>query len=343
MNIYAFKNTAGDQPKASDYLFKLKQPMIKVDDDDDGKGGKGEKKRRFEGVGYTGDPINQHPYWGTVVFDLSKMKVPKKMPILLNHYTDRIVGFSDRYEISDKGLELEGHLTRSTSFGQEVIALSDEGFPWQMSVRIHPSTIEEIKAGASATVNGRTINGPAYIFRDSKIVETSFSPTGWDDGTSATALSRVNSDEEDTQMSKELEDKVKALETQLADLAASNTALVAEKEELQKQIDAFSKQALEVKKTEIKDAFSKAGQELSDENLEKFSNMPSDVLQLMFAAMAKPAEKKEEPKPELQMLPDGLFAHQAKEGKTEDTSAAEGKGLLSLCANANEQFSKSYK
>ena len=337
MSHFAFKNSAGLEAAAADYLFKLSSPDVKIPED------KQEKHRRFEGVGYTGDPITEHPYWGTVIFDLSQMNVPKKMPILLNHYTDRIVGFSDKYGITDKGLELEGHLTKSTSFGQEVIALSDEGFPWQMSVRIHPSIIEEVKAGATAVVNGRTVHGPAYIFRKSKIAETSFTPTGWDDGTSATALSRVISNEEDTQMSKELEDKVKELTDKVTSLSASVESITKERDDLKTQVEAFAKTKLEEKKTSIKEAFAAAGKELDEATLNAFSAMPDDMVKTMLAFAAKPVEEKkpEEKKPE---LPENLFEHQATKGaETTKVEDAAGKGLVALCTKEAETYAKSLK
>lgn len=327
MSMFAFKNSRGESPSEEDFVFKLGTPKVDIPAD------KAEARRRFKGVGYTGDMIFNHPYWGNVVFDLSLMNVPEKMPILRDHYLERIVGHSDKFEISTQtGLELEGFLSKSTPFGQEVIALSDEGFPWQMSVRIKPDRIEEVSAGASFTVNGKAFTGPAIIFRESNILETSFTPTGWDRGTSASAMSRTNK-EEDTQMSKELEDKIKELTGKIETLEAANKQLTDANTELAKSVEAFNAAAKEVIKNTITEAFKNAGRELTDTNLVTLCALPKEALDIMLASM-QPAEKKTE-----QQLPEGLFAHQAEKGKQEPNAAeAMGKGLLACCDSAANEF-----
>ena len=67
----------------------------------------------------------------------------------------------------------------------EVAKLSDEGFPWQMSVHIDPERVEKLSKNKTTFVNGQKVTGPANIFRNSKIREVSFTPTGMDDRTHA--------------------------------------------------------------------------------------------------------------------------------------------------------------
>ena len=327
-SIFEFKNAAGNTPGKDDieFVFSSLASITKFSDANAQAGADGQ--RRFSGVGYTGDPIQNHPYWGQVIFDLSKMSVPAKMPILRDHHNEMIVGFSDKNSITDKGLELEGNLTKSTPFGQEVINLSDEGFPWQMSVRIMPSSIEELRTGATAVVNNRSITGPAYIFRDSAVSETSFTPTGWDSKTTATALSRVSTLEEDN-MSKELEDKVKALETQLAEMTASRDNIKAELDKRDAQIQAS-------KEADIKAAFAKAGKEISAEAITAFSKLPQEAQDAVLGALkpaevAKPAAK----------LPEGLFSEQASAGKDE-AAPSDGKGLLALADASATSFAQTH-
>ena len=62
-------------------------------------------------------------------------------------------------------------------------------FPWQMSVRIEPSSIEEIKADAAVMVNGKVHQGPITVFRGGRIREVSFCALGADDNTNAVAAS----------------------------------------------------------------------------------------------------------------------------------------------------------
>lgn len=311
----------GKVAQADDFVFQFGVPAAIV-------ASNGDSPRRFSGVAYTGDPITNHPFWDTVIFDLSLIEVPAKMAILLNHEADDIVGYSDESAITQEGLVLGGILSKVTAYGKEVAALSDEGFPWQMSVRIQPSRIEELTAGATAVVNGRTITGPTYIFRESKLVETSFTPTGWDSGTSATALSRNSNhtSQEDT-MSKELEARVAQLE---GELQASNDKNAALTTELSALLAANAQREGEARLSRVREAYSKVGKELSEEDLTKFSLMPDDAVAAVIEALSFAKG---------QGLPQNLFSHQATGGR--EPAPGQGQGLIALCDQISKDFSKS--
>ncbi len=144
--------------------------------------------RRFEGVAYSGKPITGHWFWDNVIFDLSATSAPERLPMLVGHDRSRIAGFSEAVAIGTDGIKINGRLASTTEAGQQVANLSDEGFPWQMSVDIHPGVIEEVQAGQSVAVNGHTFAGPGHIFRNSRIKEISFTPTGADPHTSANVM-----------------------------------------------------------------------------------------------------------------------------------------------------------
>lgn len=302
-DIFAFKNANGEATQR-EYTFSMGVP---VDTNKPGADG----NRRFGGVAYTGNPITGHYYWGTVVFDMSLISVPAKMSILRDHEPSQIVGYSDESAVTQDGLVLGGVLSKVTDAGKEVTALSDEGFPWQMSVRIQPSRIEELTAGNTAIVNGRTVTGPAYIFRESTLVETSFTPTGWDADTSATALSRNTNptSQEDAKMSKELEDKVAQLEGELGSLKTKNEALMSRNTELEGILE---KQVNDAKVAKVREAYARIGQELTDDDVKKFSAMPAEavdaVVEALSFAQPKDGEVKEQAK---NKLPDNAFSHQA--------------------------------
>lgn len=277
---------------------------------------KEQEPQRFSGIGYTGEAITNHPYWGTVAFDLSQMNVPNPMPILLNHDPDKIVGWSQGFAITERGLELTGILSKSTEHGREVTALSKEGFPWQMSVRISPSVIEEILAGESTQVNGRTITGPAYVFRKSKLSETSFTPMGWDDKTSATALSLHNPNQEDAmskEQIKELEDALKAKDDAFSELQTKFNELQAKFDELTQTISTLEASKAEEAKTKrlerIKLVFSVLGQEATDTQIEKLQNLDEEAFAVIEQSAAKAAGK----------LPEQLFEEFAKQGNPPST------------------------
>lgn len=306
-------------PGAADFRFMLGTPSITKDD----KSG----LRKFSGVAYTGDPIMRHPYWGTVVFDLSMMKLPPKLPALRDHDNECIAGYANESSIGNEGLMVAGVLSSVTEDGQEVAGLSDEGFPWQMSVRIEPERIEEVLAGSTTNVNGRSIQGPCYIFRESSILEVSFTATGWDRGTHATAMSRLS--QEDDTMSKELQDK---LDAALGELKASREENAALTVKLTEMATLMETKTGEARMSRIKDAYAAADQEISEEKLLEFSKLPESAIDAIVSALevAKPK------------LPDNLFSHQAtgdEKGKQPEAKNAATE-LLALCNAKAQEFSR---
>jgi hypothetical protein len=299
-----------DKIKSEDLEFKISS-TVEI-------GVVGQGPRRFSGIGYSGEPIIGHPYWGTVAFDLSGMQIPNPMPILLGHDPDKIVGHSQSFSTAGS-LKLEGILSRVTEFGSHVEKLSDEGFPWQMSVRIKPSVIEELMPGVTAEVNGRTLQGPAVIFRKSKVSETSFTPIGWDDKTSATALSLTTIKKEDD-MSAELEAKVKQL---TEELLASNTQLEAATvaiSSLSDQIALFKeaeqKVVKEIRLSKVKELFTKMKKEATDDAIIPFLSMDETTFALVLTNIDEMSRT---------LVPKTLFEEQAagnpREGGTQNKPA----------------------
>ncbi|AXQ22586.1 hypothetical protein BEN71_11100 [Acinetobacter wuhouensis] len=168
--------------KPNQYCFQLGQ--LSVDNAEEGK-----KKRTFSGVAYSGEPITDHWYWDRIIFDLDSMELKGRIPALLEHRSSQRAGAINTHSIDHQtGLTVSGDLM-SNEFGTQVAQDSDDGFPWQMSVRIEPSSIEEIQADASVTVNGKLLQGPITVFRGGRIREVSFCALGADDNTNAVAAS----------------------------------------------------------------------------------------------------------------------------------------------------------
>lgn len=224
--------------------FQLGQ--LSVDQAEEGK-----KKRTFTGVAYSGEPITDHWYWDRVIFDLDSMQIKGRIPALLEHSSKQRAGAINSHNVShDKGLEISGDLM-SNEFGAQVAQDSDDGFPWQMSVRIEPSKIEEVSANESVFVNGKNYQGPITIFRGGRIREVSFCALGADDQTNAVAASHNPNQPtpEDTNVT-ELEQaqaKIKELETKNSELETQNKQFSAQKREA--EINALSAET----KTEFSD------------------------------------------------------------------------------------------
>lgn len=135
---------------------------------------------------YTGNPVDR--WWGKLAIEIGGIKAKKKMPILRDHDRGKIVGFST--EIAKDGVfSVSGSFSKKTSHAVEVRELADEGFPWQASIGVRPRKIVELKSGTDMMVNGRKLSGPAEVWMESEVTETSFVPLGADGDTSVAMLS----------------------------------------------------------------------------------------------------------------------------------------------------------
>lgn len=150
--------------------------------------------RTFSGTAYTGATVLVGSRL-RAVWDLQGIVGVQRQPALLNHDPDRIAGYTRSIAFGGGGsVEVAGVLSASTSAAQEVGALADEGFPWQMSVyldaREFADDVEDLRENQSAQVNGRTVSGPdMLVFRRSRLREVTFCPLGKDDGTHVRVLS----------------------------------------------------------------------------------------------------------------------------------------------------------
>lgn len=293
-----------EEHKPNQYCFQIGN--LNVDQAEEGK-----KKRTFSGVAYSGEVITDHWYWDRIVFDLDSMQIKGRIPALLDHSTRQRAGAINSHSIDHQnGLTVSGDLM-SNEFGTQVAQDSDDGFPWQMSVRIEPSAVEEIQAGASVTVNGKVHQGPITVFRGGRIREVSFCALGADDNTNAVAASHSPKNfnqPEDTNVT-ELEQaqaKAKALQDQVNALTEQNKQFAAAKREA--EISALGKDL---------------GKEFSAEDVEEMKKLDDSA----FAFSAKqlrqfsanntqpPAGQQQQQTPGVNPAFAHLFNHQANGGQ----------------------------
>lgn len=254
----------------------------------------GKKKRTFTGVAYSGEPILDHWYWDRVIFDLDSIQIKGRIPALLEHRSSQRAGAINSHSIDyAQGLVISGDLM-SNEFGSQVAQDSDDGFPWQMSVRIEPSSTEEIAADQSVTVNGKTYQGPITVFRGGRIREVSFCALGADDNTNAVAASH-----NPTQQPKEDTD------VDLVQAQAKIQELETENSELKTQVQQFSAKAREAEITaltaETKTVF-------SAEELTEMKALDDKSFAFSAAQIRKFSANSAPKKPD---LPDYLTKHQA--------------------------------
>ena len=151
-------------------------------------------RRKFAIVGYTGQELETAT--GKVLIDISGIQTRPRLPVLREHRRDRVVGFGEAWTDA-KNLYVSGDFSASTPDAKEVLALADEGYPWQASVGIWPMKKRFIGAGADTEVNGRRIEGPVSIWEKSHVAEVSFVSLGADGRTAAVAFSKSTSESTD--------------------------------------------------------------------------------------------------------------------------------------------------
>lgn len=141
------------------------------------------KLKKFSGVAYTGGAMRAN-YGFPVAVDLSGLTVASaSIPSLKDHDPTQIVGHLSA-EIGKRSIKVEGSVSGVGPAAQEVQALSANDFPWQMSVGVQPSKVEFIERGDRQVVNGKAVDGPAYVIRAGVLREVSFVAIGADAGTS---------------------------------------------------------------------------------------------------------------------------------------------------------------
>jgi phage head maturation protease len=148
--------------------------------------GQPKKRPTFTITGYTGAVMNVTGFYSPVIVDLNGLKASReRLPILLNHDPDRVLG-QGTATIDTSGVRLTGTITGDDEHAANVVTHSRNGFEWQASIGASIVRQEFLKAGEKAVVNGREVSGPLLIARESRLKETSIVAIGADDQTTAT-------------------------------------------------------------------------------------------------------------------------------------------------------------
>lgn len=279
--------TQSNELPAEAFQFLATSPPVSLAEVEAGKG------RRFEGIAYSGELVTGHGYWRAVIFDLSSLRFAERIPALVDHDTRQRAGWAE-LSVESGQVVARGALL-ANMHGEAVSSDSLGGFPWQMSVGIHPGRIEEIEAGAESVINGHTVRGPAVVFRDATVAEVSFVPNGADSKTSARAFSRGTAappkEAETMAENNGNAERIAALESQVqkmaADHAATLTALteerdaaVAAKTEAEKALAEFRASA---RRAEVEGLFAAIGREVTDAAVAPYLEMPAEQFSAVSA------------------------------------------------------------
>ena len=284
-----------EQPK-DQFCFELGQFAVEQSVE-------GKKKRTFSGIAYSGEPIVDHWYWDRIIFDLDSLQIKGRIPALLEHRTSQRAGAINSHSIShEKGLEISGDLL-SNEFGTQVAQDSDDGFPWQMSVRIEPAKTEEVAADQTVIVNGKTLQGPITIFRGGRIREVSFCALGADENTMAVAASHnPNQPTEDTDV------------TELEKAQAAQKQAEKERDDAQEELKKFK---ADKREGDIKALETSLNKQFSAEEKTSYTNMDDTSFAFMSQQLTQ-FSAGNQPSAGQQQIPshlNHLFTHQATGGQ----------------------------
>jgi hypothetical protein len=152
------------------------------------------KPRTFRLVANTGEPMRIWPFDQPVVVDLDTIDVSGlPVPALYDHCPDVDFAVGNVTAAAVEGSQfvasgvftVDGSVPVERNYALKVLNKADAGFSWQTSIGGDPAITEEVKAGASVTVNGRTYAGPVIVARGVQLREISFVVLGGDRRTSA--------------------------------------------------------------------------------------------------------------------------------------------------------------
>lgn len=301
-----------EDEKPNQYCFQLGQ--LNVNQAEEGK-----KKRTFSGVAYSGEPITDHWYWDRIIFDLDSMEVKGRIPALLEHSPRQRAGAINTHSIDRQtGLTVSGDLM-SNEFGTQVAQDSDDGFPWQMSVRIEPQAIEEIQAGASVSVNGKIHQGPITVFRGGRIREVSFCALGADDNTNAVAASH---------QPKQFNHKEDTDVTELEQAKAAQKQAETERDAAQTELKQFKagkrEEDINALQTELNTTF-------SAEDKTAYTGMNDSTFAFTAKQLRQFSSKPNTTPSSQSNIPGHLFSHQATGGQDQQKQfSAQPKSLVDL-------------
>jgi len=152
-----------------------------------GDNGENAKSSPIRMTARSGKPIN-HWFWGSIVHDLSGMKLHKeRLPIDYNHDASEVVGYLNHFETVEGNLVASGALTpfQEKDRATEIMFKAKAGVPYEASIFFGDPVMEEIDEGQLAQVNGYEFVGPGVIVRQWNLRGVAICPYGADMNTAS--------------------------------------------------------------------------------------------------------------------------------------------------------------
>ena len=139
------------------------------------------RKYRFEPL-YSGGAAFIDDFDAPVYIDLATLKVDPAPKALLEHDMEQIVGHLENIEITNAGVTCDV-IVQGTTAAEKVIDWADNVAEWAPSIGVYrftPADVTFIAEGETAEINGREIEGAAYIVHNGYLCEGSFVTIGGD-------------------------------------------------------------------------------------------------------------------------------------------------------------------
>ena len=179
----------------------------------------------FDIDAYTGAVVDR--WWGKLVVAVDGIQASQQLPIFRDHDPGKIVGYSTSTS-NDGTFRVSGKFSDATEPAREVKALAAEGFPWQASIGVFPLAVLELGQNAVMAVNGQEVHGPAEVWLESEVYETSFVPQGADSNTRVSVFSEYEKEQpraaRPTTNKQEQKMDLEQLKTEHPDLVVALTA-----------------------------------------------------------------------------------------------------------------------
>jgi hypothetical protein len=147
----------------------------------------GDGKPRFSLVANSGtEPMKVAGFYDPVVIDLAGATFDRQpTPVIQDHDTAKRIGHTTKQAVTSNGIMAEGVVSSTSPEATSFVADAKAGFPFQVSVGAAVQEAVFVPKGQSATVNGKTFNGPLIVAKKTLIRELSVTVLGADKNTSA--------------------------------------------------------------------------------------------------------------------------------------------------------------
>jgi len=138
---------------------------------------------KVSGVAYTGGKLRLPNYPSPVVIDLAGLRIPKTVPLLVNHENKTFARLGlVAATVHDGALYIEGDIVSTSGTARGVIDQGKAGNDWQLSVGAQPDTDTVELVRGERVINGQRHVGPFYHVKGATLREVSVLPIGADEG-----------------------------------------------------------------------------------------------------------------------------------------------------------------